>query len=71
MMWFFSFLRSTFEQIQSKPQNAKLSDILDQAYDVAFASKHSWFVRKAAKIAIMTGGNDRKRLIECVLGEYN
>ena len=36
MMWFLSFLRSMFEQIKEKPTKTKLSDILDQAYDVAF-----------------------------------
>lgn len=35
-MWFFSFLRSLFEQLRDKPITTKLSDILDQAYDVAF-----------------------------------
>lgn len=70
MMWFFSFLRSTFEQLRDKPVKTKLSDILDEAYDVAFGEKHSWFVRKAAKIAIATG-SDRKRLVECVLGKYD
>ena len=62
MMWFFSFLRSMFEQIKEKPFSTKLSDILDEAYDVAFGEKHSWLVRKGAKIAI-AAGSDRKRLI--------
>lgn len=35
-MWFLSFLRSTFEQIRDKPVKTKLSEILDQAYTVAF-----------------------------------
>lgn len=70
MMWFFSFLRSTFEQLRDKPVKTKLGDILDEAYDVAFGDKHSWLVRKAAKIAIATG-SDRKRLVECVLGSYD
>lgn len=61
-MWFLSFLRSTFEQIQAKPLKTKLSDILDEAYTVAFGDKHSWIVRKGAQIAIATG-SDRKRLV--------
>ena len=62
MMWFLSFLRSTFEQLRDKPVKTKLSDILDLAYDVAFGDKHSWLVRKGAQIAIATG-SDRKRLV--------
>jgi hypothetical protein len=70
MMWFLSFLRSTFEQLRDKPLKTKLSDILSQAYDVAFGEKHSWLVRKGAQIAIVAG-SDRKSLIECVLGSYD
>ena len=67
MMWFFSFLRSAFEQIRDKPVNTKLEDIMDKAYDVAFEERHSWLVRKGAKIAIATG-SDRKALVKVVIG---
>lgn len=62
MMWLLTFIRSTFEQVQKKPSTTKLSEIFDKAYDDAFGEKHSWLIRKGAKLAIMTS-SDRKRLV--------
>jgi hypothetical protein len=66
MMWLFTFIRVTFEEIRNPKQS--MSDILCKAYDSAFGEKHSWIIRKGAKIAIMASGN-RKELIDVVIGQ--
>lgn len=48
-----------------------MSDILCEAYDAAFEEKHSWIIRKGAKLAIKAS-SDRKDLVEAVLsGKYD
>ena len=55
MMWLFTFIRVTFEEIWNKKH--QLEEILSKAYDAAFGEKHSWIIRKGAKLAIKTSGN--------------
>ena len=44
-----------------------MSEVLCKAYDAAFGEKHSWIIRKGAKLAIKASGN-RKELIDVVMG---
>ena len=64
MMWLLTFIRVTFEQIRD--QSKSMSDILCEAYDAAFGEKHSWIIRKGAKLAIKAS-SDRKEFVEAVL----
>lgn len=66
MMWLFTFIRVTFEEIRNP--KTSISDILCKAYDSAFGEKHSWIIRKGAKLAIKASGN-RRELIEAVMGQ--
>lgn len=66
MMWLFTFIRTTFEEMRNL--KTSLPDILAKAYDAAFGEKHSWVIRKGAKLAIYASGN-RKELVEAVTGE--
>lgn len=66
MMWLFTFIRVTFEEIRNP--KTSMSDILSKAYDAAFGEKHSWIIRKGAKLAIKASGN-RNELINAVMGE--
>lgn len=69
MMWLLTFIRVTFEQCKDKPTES-LAHIFNTAYDAAFGEKHSWLIRKGAKLAIMAS-SDRKRLVEVVNGSNN
>lgn len=66
MMWLLTFIRVTFEEIRNP--KTSMSDILCKAYDSAFGEKHSWIIRKGAKLAIKASGN-RRELIEVVMGQ--
>ena len=66
MMWLLTFIRVTFEEIRNP--KTPMADILCKAYDSAFGEKHSWIIRKGAKLAIKASGN-RRELIEAVMGQ--
>ena len=66
MMWLLTFIRVTFEEIRNPKTH--MADILCKAYDSAFGEKHSWIIRKGAKLAIKASGN-RRELIEAVMGQ--
>lgn len=58
MMWLLTFIRVTFEEIRNPKTH--MADILSKAYDAAFGEKHSWIIRKGAKLAIKASGNRRE-----------
>jgi hypothetical protein len=45
-----------------------MPEILCKAYDAAFGEKHSWIIRKGAKLAIKASGN-RKELMDIIMGQ--
>ena len=57
MMWLLTFIKVTFEGVRDPYKS--MSDILCEAYDAAFGEKHSWIIRKGAKLAIRAS-SDRK-----------
>lgn len=65
MMWLFTFIRVTFTEIQDP--SVPMPEVLCKAYDAAFGEKHSWIIRKGAKLAIKASGN-RKELIDVFMG---
>lgn len=66
MMWLLTFIRVTFTEIQDP--SVSMPEILCKAYDAAFGEKHSWIIRKSAKLAIKASGN-RRELIDVVMGK--
>lgn len=64
-MWLLTFIRVTFSEIRDT--KLSMSDILCKAYDAAFGEKHSWVIRKGAKLAIKASGS-RNSLIETICG---
>jgi len=68
MMWLLTFIRVTFEEMRKPKED--LGDILSKAYDCAFEEKHSWIIRKGAKLAIMASSN-RKEFVEVIVGSYD
>jgi hypothetical protein len=66
MMWLFTFIRVTFSEIRDPKQ--PMTEVLCKAYDAAFGEKHSWIIRKGAKLAIRASGN-RRELIDIIVGE--
>lgn len=70
MMWLMTFIRVFFNDALTMKTTEKLSGMLDHAYDEAFGEKHSWIIRKGAKVAMMAAPN-KKFLIETMLGKYD
>lgn len=70
MMWLMTFIRVFFNDALTMKTTDKLSGMLDHAYDEAFGEKHSWIIRKGAKVAMMAAPN-KKFMIETMLGKYD
>jgi hypothetical protein len=70
MMWLMTFIRVFFNDALTLKTTEKLSGMLDHAYDEAFGERHSWIIRKGAKLAILAAPN-KKFLMETMLGKYD
>lgn len=70
MMWLMTFIKVFFNDALTLKTTEKLSGMLDHAYDEAFGEKHSWIIRKGAKLAILAAPN-KKYLIETMLGKHD